>query len=373
MDLADSLAYHKERPNVSVDTYVRQLRIGLANGIARAKKVYLDTTFWLLLRNASLGRSHDPVDGELLNLLRSLVAAQRVVCPISATTFTEIFAQTDPITLQASIQLIDELSCGIALIEERERFNVEVFHFVRQRTQGPDGVLPLDSLVWTKLAYVLGFVTPVSKELPADVSLLVQKAFVDRMWTVTLADMLRQMGAAVSSFPRAFKDVSTSLNDGKFANLNEHKSLKQVFLSEVAGILDVLKSDLASLMRHIYEMDTGVALDLDAATDDLARPFMNLIYNAFRLNKLTVELPSIRVSAGLHAAVRWDRSRKYKRNDLHDFHHAVAAIPYCDYFLTEHSLRQLVTHKGVQFTQLFRCQSFSTAEESVKALGQIGT
>ena len=100
--------------------------------------------------------------------------------------------------------------------------------------------------------------------------------------------------------------------------------------------------------------------------------FANLIYHAFRLNKLTSELPSLRVSAGLHAALRWDKTRKYKRNDLHDFHHAVAAIPYCDYFFTEHSLRQLLAHNGLRFSELFPCQTISSVADSLKALSRLG-
>lgn len=371
MNVAETIAHHKQTPDVSVENYVRRKRIALARGMEQAKKVYLDTKFWLLLRDGRMGRSNDADVVRLLNLLQKLVASNRVICPISATTFFEIFAQTDPTTLAANVDLIDELSTGVTLIEERERFRSEFFHFVVQKSQAAKTVLPLHDLVWTKLAYVLGFVTPVSQSLPADVDLALQKAFVDHMWTISLSDMLRAKASTALPFPCAFPDISTSLNDGKSANLDEHKSFKQVFLSEIAGILDVYKPDLGRLMRHLYEDQYGHPPEVARGSNDDERLFANLIYNAFRLNKLTSELPSLRVSAGLHAAHRWDKTRKYKRNDLHDFHHAVAAIPYCDYFLTEHSLRQLVNHNGLGLSRLFPCQTFSSVADSLGTLTRL--
>jgi hypothetical protein len=41
-------------------------------------------------------------------------------------------------------------------------------------------------------------------------------------------------------------------------------------------------------------------------------------------------MPTIRIPSTLHAAVRWDKQQKYQK---HDFQHAIAALPYCDYFL----------------------------------------
>lgn len=371
MNVAESLAYHKARPDVSLNSYVRTKRITLARSLEATKKVYLDTKYWLLLRDAQLGRSRDPNVGALLVLLRRLVAERRVVCPISCSIFTEIFAQTDPTTLQASVDLIDELSTGVAIIQDQECFKLEFFHFLAQKTRGDTAVLPLDSLAWTRTAYVLGFVTPVPTHFPPDAALLMQKSFADYLWTVTLSDMFRQMGTAVHKFPAAFIDSAPALNDGKFAHLDDHPSFNEVFLSEIAGILDVFKLDLTELVRHDYELRTGMKPDTSSGDDNSGQMLANLMFHAFRLNKITAELPSLRVSAGLHAAVRWDRQRKYKRNDLHDFHHATAAVAYCDYFLTEHSLRQLLDHKQLQLSRYFRCQVFSGTEHSFTALSRL--
>ncbi len=79
----------------------------------------------------------------------------------------------------------------------------------------------------------------------------------------------------------------------------------------------------------------------------------------------------MRIAAGLHAALRWDRKRKYKRNDFNDFHHAIAAIPYCDFFLTDHGLRHLVAHKRLRFSEFFACKTLSGIADSLQALSRI--
>ncbi len=358
-NVSGAIAHHRFTPNVSVEDYVRRKRIELAAEIQGSAKVYLDTKFWLLLRDARLGRNHDPQVVELLRLLQHLIAARRAVCPISAATFAEIFSQTDCATLRVSVELIDELSGGVSVIEEYERFRLEFLHFVREKSQGADQVLPVQQLVWTKLAYVLGFVTPVSRVLPSEIDLAVQKAFVDHMWTLGLTEMVNQIGDdGLRSFPRNFPDATARLNDGKFAHVNGHKTFKQVFLSEIGGVLDVFKPDFVDLLRHIHEMDVGRTAENNTDFQDGARMLANLVYHAFRLDKLTIELPSVRIAAGLHAALRWDRKRKYKRNDLNDFHHAVAAIPYCDFFLTDHGLRNL---SRAQSTAIVRVVSVQDA------------
>ena len=125
-------------------------------------------------------------------------------------------------------------------------------------------------------------------------------------------------------------------------------------------------------MAYIYEQDTGQnAREDETAKQEGGRMVANLIYNAFRLNKLTRELPSLWLGAGFHAAVRWDLKRKFKANDLPDFRHAVAAIPYCDFFLTERSLRHLVSDRNLRLETLFPCKTFADASSAIKALETI--
>jgi hypothetical protein len=372
MENVDTLEYHMKNPDVSVERYIRRKRIELAHEIQSAKKIYLDTKFWIILRDARIGKVVDNNIVQLLHVLEDLVAKNLVVCPISNDTFAEIFKQTDTKTLKASAQIIDDLSKGVAILAMKERIDLEVFHFICEKTKGSDSVYSPDELVWTKIAYVLGFVTPISDSLPPDINCAIQKAFIDQMWVVTLTEILEQMGDyTVSRMPK-FPDISQKLNEGKFAHIDDQKSFKQLFIAELAGILELYKPDFQDLMVYIYKSDTGQSLRADEiSSNDAGRMFANLIYHAFRLNKIKSELSSFRISAGIHAAVQWDKGRKYKPNDLHDFNHATAAVPYCDYFLTEANLRHLLYDKNLKLDTLFRCKTISDITDAIKELSQI--
>jgi predicted nucleic acid-binding protein len=366
MKFVNTLDYHLARPYESVDSYARRKGLELAGHIKSIKKVYLDTNFWVDLCNVRLGRLANENHAKLLQILEDLVARRLIVCPISAATVVEIFRQADSKTLSVTVETVDKLSNGIAMLDNEERVRLELFHFVRQLSNGESALHSLDDLVWTKVAYVLGFSSPTLDILPEDVDIAVQKAFIDQMWGLSFADMLEVLGNNAASMPQ-MHDYSENLNRGKFAHLEDHSSFSDLFLVELVGVLDAYEPVIIDLMRHLFEANKEANHDPKEAASALA----NTIRERFRSNKITNELPSFRVYAGLHAAVRWDTKRKYKANDAHDFHHAVAAVPYCDFFLTERSLRHLVNDKNLQFPSFFRCRTFSDASEAISALTRL--
>ena len=217
-------------------------------------------------------------------------------------------------------------------------------------------------MVWTRAAYVLGKVSPTFPEADAATQLAIQKAFFDHMWTLSLSDMLDQLGESGETWSPSMPDASQQLNDGKFANISDYDSFQQLLLIELRGVLDCYHDAFANVMQQIHEHDTGKEVTSEErALDDFGVPVANIIYEYFRQGRITREVPTIRVAAGLHAGVRWDANRKYKRNDSADIRHACAAIPYCDFFLTERSLCHLVTAKNLDFGTIFPCQTYSNA------------
>lgn len=369
MKIVNTISHHLHTPGISLQSHLRQKQLDLARDIQAAKKVYLDTKFWLLLRDARLGRNVGSDTVALLRLLQESVDRGSVVCPISADTFIEVFRQTDRDTLRTCIKLIDDLSKGTAIILLMDRIALEVHHFLRRNANGPSAVYRVEDLIWTKVPYVLGFCTPVSQSLPPEIDLAMQKAFLDQLWVTKMTEMLDIMGDDNRLPSNAFPDISDQLNRGKLDHRHENNSFKQLFLSELWGVLDLYAPCFSDIMARIYERDTGQHVSAEEKTKaESGRMVAKLIYEAFRHNKLTCELPSLRLGAGFHAAVRWDRNRKFKANDLPDFRHAVAAIPYCDFFLTEHSLRHLVSDRNLRLESLFPCRTFSDAASAVQAL-----
>ena len=372
MEHINTFEFHKNNPDESVEKYVKRKRIELSNEIRFSKKIYLDTKYWILLRDARIRDNVDCNLLQLLHLIESLVENGRAICPISDDIFFEMLKQTDLKTLKATAQLMDDLSKGVLILSLQERLDLEVSYFVRIKTKGIDYVYSLDEMVWTKIAYVCGFTTPSSKVFPPDIDRTIQKAFVDQMWVIGLVDMLEQMGQNIVIPPPSFAELSKILTQNKIKHINDHTSFKQLFLAELGGILDLYKPNFQSLMVYLYELEIGrkVAAD-EISSDDAGQLFANRIYQAFQLNKITSELPSFHVMAKIHAATRWDKNRILKPNDIYDIHHAVDAIPYCDYFLTERSLKHLVSNKNLGFDSIFHYKTISDIDNAISELSQI--
>jgi hypothetical protein len=348
---------------------LKERRLALGKAIADRYKVHLDTKYWLLLRNYELGRSTDPVIARLSELLHDGVRSARLICPISADIFVEIFKQTDPLTLRCSVGLIDILSEGVSVLAPEERIRMELLHFVRKNTFGEDSCHAPDIFIWTKLAYVLGFMSPSNTPFGKEEELVIQKAFLDQLWEATLTDVVDMMGMdAIRRMPR-MPDISSKLNAGKFAYAEENGLFEETFLSEVSGVLDIFKPDFSEMFAHLYKNQTGVApTKEEVATSDAPRLFANLIYNGFTLKIFSTELPGLRIPAMLHAAIRWDAERKYKPNDDHDIRHAEIALPYFDILLTEHSLRHLLTRSDLRLDKIYKCQVISEPSGAVAAI-----
>lgn len=373
MKIVNTLAKHRQQPNVEYGPYVQSAHIALGEQIRPLRKVYLDTKFWLLFREVRLGRNTDPELISLLSCLEDLVAAKVAICPLSTEIFREVFLQSDIRTLTVTVELIDQLSLGVCLLEHEQRVHTEAFHFVRQTTLGSDALHPLENMVWTRAAYVLGKVAPTLDSVDAATQLAIQKAFFDQMWSLSLTDILDQLNQDAAMWSPTMPDTSQKLNDGKFANVGDYKSFKQLLLIELRGVLDCYHDAFANIMQQIYANETGKTVtDEEQAVDNSGVAIANIIYEYFRQERITHEVPTVRVAASLHACVRWDANRKYKTNDSADIRHACAAIPYCDFFLTERSLGHLVADKNLKFDTIFSCKAYSHAATARAALAKIG-
>lgn len=73
-ELAEALfAHHAANPDVSVQEYVNGLKAQAEESIAGRRKLYLDTRYWIHLRDAEMGQPLRPERSEILARIRSLV------------------------------------------------------------------------------------------------------------------------------------------------------------------------------------------------------------------------------------------------------------------------------------------------------------
>ncbi len=372
MKIDDTFEKHRSEPDITLEAYAKSVSLALGMKIKETIKIYLDTKYWLLLRNVVLNRANNKHLPDLLSLLRNGVQTKRIICPISEDIFVEVLKQSDPLTLKETVKLIDDLSKGVSILSEQERIRFETLYFILSNTKGTDSVYSPDVFVWTKLSYVLGTIHPTFTPFSLEDEIVIQKAFFDKMWTISLSEMVEIIGMDnILSMPQ-LNGLSTQLNYDKIKYAHENKSVKQLYLSELAGALDLYVPIFEDAMIYLYKKEYGHNPTIaEKESSNSGKQIANAIYNLFNKNKLRKYFPTLVVGAGLHASVRWDLKRKYKKNDLHDFRHAQTALPYYDILLTEHSLKDLVSRKNIRLHEKYGCQVISDPYEAVEYLKEI--
>ncbi|WP_291512534.1 hypothetical protein [Abyssibacter sp.] len=321
-------------------------------------KVYLDVRFWILLRGAMLKLSSNEVPARLLAMLRQLVRSGAVICPISETVFIELMKQSDRRTRTATASLIDELSGGVSLVPFADRVRQELCNHV-YTCAGAPSLAPVDHLVWTKVTSVFGEFHPSSTGFGPDDELALQKAFYDHQWKMTLMDVVAMLDQ--KGWPDMQLEVTArNLNRGKVANSQDARSIERLIYIEFYGGLCLFRQDLARLVAEV-EARGWSGWDADANSDSEAQAF----------SKLKGALPTLHVHSCCHAGFRWDTNRKLNGNDLLDFHHATAAIAYCDLLLTEKSLAHFVSQSHLGLGDSFGCRATHDPKEAYDVLARL--
>lgn len=367
----DTFKKHRAKPEITLDEYTKTMKLELGKSINHRKKIYLDTNYWLELRDVLLERQKNKTFENILNILKSGVEKEKIICPISDETFYEILLQNDPKTLKQTVDLIDELSKGVSIISSEERIKFEILYFLRYFLNGKNSIHDPEIFVWSKISYIYGLTHPSSTPFHSEEKLVIQKAFFDQMWSLTFADVVQVMGIEeIIKMPR-HNDISCDLNIRKVEFAHENKSFKQLFLSEIAGALDFYKEPLKEATIYLFEKEKGYKPSQTEVEEASPELLVNAIYNLFKLNKLGVFFPSLIIEAGLYASVRQDIKRKFNKNDMSDFRHARTAVSYYDSFFTEHSLRDLVTRSNLSFDKKYNCKVLSNPSEVEEYLEKI--
>jgi hypothetical protein len=365
--LFDSVEYHRAHPDVTSDSYVNARRIELGKVISKKRKIYLDTRFWILLRDVTLGRNDSTDLRNLLEGLREGVNTGVIVCPICETTFFEIFKQEDPITRRATVALVDELSTGVTLADHFERAGTELAYLLHTIT-GRTNLHDLDDLVWNKLSFVLGIMHPTNALISEKDETIVQKAFFDHLWSLSMRTMEQYLGG--KQFPSFDYDgIAENLNLANARHAGECKSFEQLYRNEFIGGLETSMPVAVSVIERWYAQTTGRHEPFNKLVTEYTQNVMlSILSQAIKKNDLCRTLRTAHIGALCHASFRWDQKRKLSGHWLHDFHHAEAAVGYCDVFLTEKPLAALLKQKHLRLDEAFSCEIISSPDEGVRAV-----
>jgi hypothetical protein len=223
--------------------------------------------------------------------------------------------------------------------------------------------------VWVRPYSFLG--TPQLSGFGAAEDLAINKAFLSYAWTRSLEDILTD-----TPVPDADSDNELRANAARITKLSatqasQMRSYEQVFLDEVAGLIDAHRTQITRAFRPY------IAALLQAAGADSHDPStaeehgLNLAYSAATAPNPQYALPLIRILAGLHAFIRWQRRRPFTFNDIFDLRHASAAIPYCDVFLTEKFVKTACTSNLLDFGTAYSSRIICEEDEALDAISQL--
>lgn len=356
---------------VGIERHSRARQIELGRSLEGRRKIYLDMRFWIILRDTSLGVRAEPAARKLLHHLRRGVANGRLVCPISASMFLELMKQPySPGRRIGTAQLIDDLSLGTSMIPSRIVMGTEIHSFLL-RAKGETELHPMQELIWTKVAYVLGDTYPSLAELSPAEELAIQKSFFDYLWGHSLSDMVKTTGDDIPPSD-GFAELSRETNEKNAEHRDELRSFAQTYDIELKGAIEIAGDVAADVMNQLAEKEAGH--ELPATPEQRAKAVnmcRNLLYHAFKKPQTKDALRCLHIGASIHAAMRWDKDRKFKSNDYYDFQHATAALGYCDAFLTEGPLHDLVTRPQVNLEAVNGCRVFSDVKAAADYVRQI--
>lgn len=125
----------------------------------------------------------------------------------------------------------------------------------------------------------------------------------------------------------------------------------------------------ADIVREIAERATGRSMLRDGdECNDLVRQWHAFLAEAFKKDEVKDALRTLHINTSLHAAVRWNKAQRFEANDFHDFHHAAAALGYCDVFLTERGLKSMVTASHIALDTRYGCRVAADVREGISAL-----
>ncbi|HET6762888.1 MAG TPA: hypothetical protein VFH27_04425 [Longimicrobiaceae bacterium] len=376
--LLEGVEFHRHHPEISPDAYLHAKELALGGDMLKRTRIFLDTRYWLLIRDHLRGKQPREQIGRLYEALLTLVTSKRAICPVSVTVVGEVLKQNDPDSRAATAEVMDRLSESVVIQPEMRRIRREVRSFVSRGVIGAPTYPSLAELVWTRPWWMVVGADPTIGDWPPALRRAAAKASIDVLWNLTIVEYVRAADAWPLERPYAeLHDALPQLavdelNAGRSDPWEERGGYDKHFLAQLEVALDMHRHDIEDVLDVLFEKKFGSTIGIAAATESRAMaPVSDWIRMSFRENRVGTELPYFRILPGILTALRLDRARKYRRNDVTDFFNAATALPYCDLYLTESSFRHLLTTKPLAYDHLFNTRVISDLSEAATAVEQL--
>lgn len=327
--------------DTSVEEYIFKYKAQVDHGMTFTKAVYLDTNYWVRLRDAELGKG--TVAGvALLGRLRSLVAARKIICVSHLTSMLEIAKQIED-SARTSTALVDELTERVTLAPTTELDALEIGNYVRAKS---GAMQPSPPLQWTCLGQIVKSELSGGKVLPANLGndgQAVLKSAADALWNQGLTEIFEAFGWNTKHHLQADLDPEALVRVEERKKTRPHngnlrKTCEAEFEAVMKQHIELFEAELLKLLGSIGAAALGAKSSL--AAQGLARHAVA----DYRAGALGSHLPGIVIRTELYSMYECDPAHTLLASDWQDWHHASVALPYCDLFLTEKRLAHQVTN-----------------------------
>jgi hypothetical protein len=369
-----AMLHHEREPGASLESYVNKQLQSLNTHLIAKAKIYLDTKYWILLRDVKLKRTFEQVHIKFSELLHQLVACGKVICPVSAPNLFEVLRQQDQESRIATVQLMDVLSTGVCLRSQLDRGIDDFVRAILEITQHRSPNLRLD---FDFISHILGFI-PLrvdSSKLVVASPLAYAKASYDMGKFTTLEDIQPGLDAdspfTIARLPDN-SEWAEEMNRYKAALKGRHFKLTRT--TEFIGGLEASSPRLRMAMEKIYQIEFD-RLPTEAECGILngkIESFISLFKRLYSSQKIPIALlPQIHIQATIFAKVLTENIREITRTDFDDVCHVTDALPSCNLFFTENYFCHLLSHPPGNLSHEFNVTVVSKLEDAIDALKKV--
>jgi hypothetical protein len=351
-----TLNWHRAHPDIPLDIWSRVLRQRASATALARKRIYLDQKYWNYCRDVIVGRPTKREHTQIWEMLCDLSDGGKIVCPIGQPVFRETL-KLERGSRMVVARAIDRLCHGVAIQAPRELAVIEISHWTWKHLLHDDTLPSASHFAFTPAAFVFGD-PPIDLPFPGSDALAMKKAILDFNASFSLEDLMQ-----LADWPRLDDDDSAfqaqQTLDAKL-HQSDFSSYKEVYALELRGIADLFEADLQEFVHDLWNRGMRVNVcGLPCSPEDMTREVVAIIVAGMLLGRVTTEIPTLHIRAAIHAAIRWRRQQKYVKGDRLDFQHATVALGYCDAFLTDRRLENILRLKPPDLARQYHCEVIS--------------
>ena len=375
-DIKKQIDYHqKNSVSISYLNYVKNECDLLSSDVRKRKIVYLDTKYWVDIRKAVLNDDKNNVLIKLYNILKQKVAERKLVCPLSTEIVSELFRQSDVNTLNATIDIMDSLSGGVAYKFFFDKIRDDFSNYFLKLTNESCGISLKPMSDFVPVCMVMGSTNVLLEGNYADDS--VQKATFDLICNMRFEYFGKFPGVIDSSAEQIGNEAGAErLNVGKKKAEDDLPSVKDACAKVFYANLNGFKEYIGSGINNIYYLEKNlslkeISLKKSIATETQIDSIVSGIVYKFQQKQLEKDdIPLLSINSIIGGTVYSERNRKFHKNDFDDFRHAAIALPSSDYFFTEDSLAHLLNNT-TKLSQKYDVKCVSKPEKALEMIEEI--